>query len=83
LLVSDNSYPGWRGNVDGRSQPILNADATICGVVVDKGKTYRHDDLLACHSDAGFLMLLAGAVVTAFAVRRSEQPGPDLLQAQN
>jgi hypothetical protein len=32
---------------------------------------------------AGFLMLLAGAAVTAFAMRQSEQPGPDLLKPQN
>jgi uncharacterized membrane protein YfhO len=83
LLVSDNWFPGWRANVDGKSQPILNADTTIRGVVVDKGRhtvsmSYRPASVIA-----GFVMLLAGAAVTAFAVRRKEEPGPDLLQPQN
>jgi hypothetical protein len=80
VLVSDNWYPGWRANVDGRSQPILNVDTTIRGVVVDKGKHTVTMNYWPATVIAGFLMLLAGAGVTAFAVRRSEKAGPDLLQ---
>jgi hypothetical protein len=83
LLVSDNWYPGWVARVDGKAVPILLADTAIRAVVVEKGKhtvtmNYRPGSVLA-----GFLMFLGGTVLTGFAVRRKEEPGPNLLEVQN
>ncbi len=37
LVVSENYYPGWRAEVDGREAPIGRADYVITGVVLPAG----------------------------------------------
>jgi hypothetical protein len=83
LLISDNWYPGWTASADGKTTPILKVDTTLRGVLLEKGKhtvTMRYRPLTVI---AGFFLFLAGIGITAWAVRRREQPGLNLLAVQN
>ena len=83
LLVSDNWYPGWSASVDGNSATILKADTTIRALVLEKGSHTVTMSYRPLTVTAGFLLFMAGTAVTLFLVRRKEEPGPDLLMAQN
>jgi hypothetical protein len=79
LLVSDNWFPGWSATVDGASTPILQADATIRAVRVERGHhsvrmVYRPMTVIA-----GAALFIVGLCVTGVAVKRNEPDAEDLL----
>jgi len=70
LVVSDNWFPGWHADVDGRDATILKIDTVIRGVVVDGGRhtvtmSYRPASVII-----GFVLFLAGVGLTAWAIRK-------------
>jgi hypothetical protein len=79
LIVSDNWFPGWRAEVDGRSAPILKVDTVIRGVTLDRGRHMVTMRYLPGSVIGGFVLFVAGLGLTAWAVRRREGAGPDLL----
>lgn len=79
LVVSDNWYPGWKAEVDGKSVDILKVNTVIRGVIVPAGKHVVTMEYRPFSVYFGFfctLMGLAGAVVLQ---RRREKDGSDLL----
>jgi hypothetical protein len=79
LIVSDNWYPGWRAEVDGRSADIWKVNTVIRGVVVNAGKhtvamRYRPFSVYF-----GFVCTLLGLGAALVLHRRREEDGADLL----
>jgi hypothetical protein len=72
VVVSDNDYPGWHAEVDGKSAPIWNVNTVIRGVVVGPG---RHQLVMKYRPFSvyfGFGCTLAGLAVAVFLQRRNE-----------
>ena len=81
VIVSDNWYPGWRAEVDGRPAPIWKVNTVIRGVVVPAGKhtvamRYRPFSVYF-----GFACTLAGLAAAIVLGRRREPDGADALGA--
>ena len=79
VIVSDNWYPGWRAEVDGRPVGIWKVNTVIRGVVVDAGKhtvAMRYRPLSVYFGFALTLLGLAAAVVLH---KRRETDGADTL----
>lgn len=79
VVVSDNWYPGWHAEVDGKSADILKVNTVIRGVIVPAGRhvvTMRYRPFLVYFGFLCTLIGLAGAVVLQ---RRREPDGSDLL----
>jgi hypothetical protein len=79
LIVSDNWYPGWRAEVDGRPAEVWKVNTVIRGVVVDAGVhkvAMRYRPLSVYFGFAFTLVGLAAAVVLQ---RRRETDGADTL----
>ena len=79
LIVSDNWYPGWRAEVDGRPAEIWKVNTVIRGVVVNAGKhtvamRYRPFSVYF-----GFAFTLVGLVAAVVMQRRRETDGADAL----
>ena len=79
LIVSDNWYPGWRAEVDGRPAEIWKVDTVIRGVVVNAGKhtvamRYRPFSVYF-----GFALTLLGLAAAVVLHRRRETDGADTL----
>jgi len=81
LIVSDNWYPGWHAEVDGKPAEIWKVNTVIRGVVMEGGKhtvvmRYRPFSVYF-----GFVCTLLG-LAAAFALHRRREPdGVDLLNA--
>jgi len=83
LIVSDNWYPGWRAEVDGKPAAIWKVNTVIRGVVVNAGKhtvamRYRPSSVYF-----GFACTLLGLGAAVILQRRRESDGEDLLPAKN
>jgi hypothetical protein len=81
LVVSDNWYPGWRAEVDGRPTGIWRVNTVIRGVVVPAGKhtvamRYRPFSVYF-----GFVCSLLGLAAAIVLQRRPEADGPNVLGA--
>jgi hypothetical protein len=66
VVVSDNWYPGWKAEVDGRPAKIWKVNTVIRGVVVDKGRhqvVMRYRPLTVYFGFACLLLGLGAAVV--------------------
>jgi hypothetical protein len=79
LVVSDNFYPGWRAEVDGRPVGIWKVNTVIRGVVVNAGKhkvamRYRPFSVYF-----GFALTLLGLAAAVVLHRRREPDGADML----
>jgi hypothetical protein len=75
LIVSDNWYPGWRAEVDGRPTEIWRVNTVIRGVVVNAGRhtvAMRYRPLSVYFGFAFTLLGLAAAIVLH---RRPETDG--------
>jgi hypothetical protein len=78
LIVSDNWYPGWRAEVDGKAVPIWRVNSALRGVVVEQGRhkvamTYRPWTVYL-----GLACALAGLLGAVLLQLRAEEDGPDL-----
>ncbi|MGO9008461.1 MAG: YfhO family protein [Bryobacteraceae bacterium] len=81
LIVSDNWYPGWRAEVDGRPAKIWKVNTVIRGVAVNAGKhtvAMRYRPFSVYFGFACTLLGLAAAIVLH---RRRETDGVDTLGA--
>ncbi|HEY1183556.1 MAG TPA: YfhO family protein [Bryobacteraceae bacterium] len=79
LIVSDNWYPGWRAEVDGRAAEIWKVNTVIRGVVVNAGKhtvAMRYRPLSVYF---GFAFTLVGLTAAIVLHRRRETDGADTL----
>ena len=79
LIVSDNWYPGWRAEVDGRPAEIWKVNTVIRGVVVNAGKhnvAMRYRPFSVYFGFAFTLVGLGAAIVLG---RRRETDGEDTL----
>jgi hypothetical protein len=79
LIVSDNWYPGWRAEVDGRPTEIWKVNTVIRGVVVNAGRhsvAMRYRPLSVYFGFAFTLIGLGAAIVLH---RRPETDGADTL----
>ena len=79
LVVSDNWYPGWRAQVDGRYEGIWKVNTVIRGIVVPAGKhevVMRYLPFSVYFGLTCTFLGLAGAVVLQ---RRREKAGADCL----
>jgi hypothetical protein len=79
LIVSDNWYPGWRAEVDGRPAEIWKVNTVIRGVVVNAGKhtvAMRYRPFTVYF---GFAFTLVGLVAAVVMQRRRETDGADAL----
>jgi hypothetical protein len=79
LVVSDNWYPGWRADIDGKPAGIWKANITIRGVVVGPGRhivTMRYRPFSVYFGL--FLTLLGLAAAIALGCRR-ERDGADVI----
>jgi hypothetical protein len=79
LIVSDNWYPGWRAEVDGRAVGIWKVNTVIRGVVVNAGKhtvSMRYRPLSVYF---GFALTLVGLTAAIVLHRRRETDGADTL----
>lgn len=80
LVLADNWYPDWQVTIDGEPAPLLRADYTFRGVVVDAG---QHRVAFRFHPKAfyvGFWIWVAGlALLTGYGlwllVRHWRRPG--------
>ena len=77
LIVSDNWYPGWRAEVDGRPARIWKVNTVIRGVVVPAGKhtvamRYRPSSVYF-----GFACMLAALAAAVVLHRRRKTDGAD------
>lgn len=64
VVVADSHAPGWRASLDGRSVPILRADALFRAVRVDAGDHVLEMDYRPPEVRAGIALSLAAIVVT-------------------
>jgi hypothetical protein len=74
VILNDVYCPGWRVSVDGKSQPIYEADGFVRGVVVDKGKHTVVFEYSPWSVKFGVLLSLIGLAGTIFVGRRKEEP---------
>jgi uncharacterized membrane protein YfhO len=70
--VSDNDYPGWHAEVDGKSAPIWNVNTVIRGVVVGPGRHQLAMKYRPFSVYFGLFCTLAGLAVAVFLQRRNE-----------
>ena len=70
LILNDVYYPGWRVSIDGKSQPIYEADGVVRGVVVDKGRHTVVFEFSPWSVKLGVLLSLLGLAGTIFTSRR-------------
>jgi hypothetical protein len=70
LVLSENSYPGWRARIDGADVPIYRTDVTLQGIVVPAG-THRVDFTLESRTLRWGLMMsgLSALVCASLFVR--------------
>jgi hypothetical protein len=77
LVLGDAYAPGWRAKVDGRSVPVLRADAVLRAVVVGSGVHHisfsYQPESYAVGKALSLLALCLLAGITALAVRRALQ----------
>jgi hypothetical protein len=79
LVVSDNWYPGWRAQVDGRYEGIWKVNTVIRGVVVPAG---RHEVVMRYRPFSvyfGFALTLLGLAAAVVLQRRREPDRADYL----
>ncbi len=79
LIVSDNWYPGWKAEVDGKAVEILRVDTAIRGIALEAGQhrvemSYRPRSVML-----GVLLLVIGLGAATYAQFRTEADGADVL----
>jgi len=79
LVVSDNWYPGWTAQVDGRYVGIWKVNTVIRGIVVPKGKhqvVMRYQPFTVRF---GLVLTVLGFAAAVVLQKRREQDGADYL----
>lgn len=79
LVVSDNWYPGWHADIDGKSAEIWQANTAVRGVVVGPGRhivTMRYRPFSVYF---GLFLTVLGLAAAITLQRRREKDGADLI----
>jgi len=79
LVVSDNWYPGWRAQVDGRYEGIWKVNTVIRGIVVPAGKHEVTMRYLPFSIYFGLVLTVIGLAAAVVLQRRFENDGADYL----
>ena len=79
VVISDNWYPGWRAQVDGRYVGIWNVNTVIRGVVVPAGKHEVVMRYLPLSVYFGLFLMVLGLAGAVGLERRSEKDRADYL----
>jgi uncharacterized membrane protein YfhO len=77
LVLTDQFYPGWTAEVDGKPRPVIRVNYCFRGVVIPRGsrmvvfsfepQSFRRGQLMAC---VGWLVLIGTAVAPSLIRRR-------------